>query len=122
MRSHLVALAAAALAFLAVLPAQATAQGPDYASYNYQRAYRHFLSSPYSFRTFSSLSPGYGSAGYTPYGFESTYVSPGYERQQIGPYPGQFEYYRVPRYESRTFIPYPPVRYYPPVYLNPYGP
>jgi hypothetical protein len=110
---------AAALALLTLTAAEAPAQGPDYSSYNYQRAYRHFLNSPYSYRTFSSLSPGYASSGYTPYGFESTYVSPGYERQEIGPYPGQFRYYRAPRYQSRTLIPYPPP-YYPPVYVNPY--
>jgi hypothetical protein len=106
----------AALALLTWFPASAPAQGPDYASYNYQRAYRHFLNSPYAFRTFSSLSPGYASAGYTPYGFESTTISPGYERQQIGPYPGQYEVYRAPRFERRTFVPYPPPPFYPPVY------
>jgi hypothetical protein len=118
MRTYLIA-PAAVLALLA-LAAEAPAQGPDYASYNYQRAYRHFLNSPYSFRTFSSLSPGYASSGYTPYGFESTYLSPGYERQEIGPYPGQYRYYRAPRYATRTVIPYPPPPYYPPVYVNPY--
>jgi hypothetical protein len=120
MRLHLFGLAAGALTLLALTPAESPAQGPDYASYNYQRAYRHFLNSPYSFRTFSSLSPGYASSGYTPYGYESVYVSPGYERQEIGPRQGQYRYYRAPRYASRTVIPYAPEPYYPPADDNPY--
>jgi hypothetical protein len=119
MRSHLVALAGA-LAFLTWVSAASPAQEPDYASYNYQRAYRHFLNSRYSFRTFSSRSPGYAASGFTPYGYESTYVSPGYEYQQIGPYQGQYQYYRAPRYETRTVIPYAPQPYSPPAYAKPY--
>jgi hypothetical protein len=114
MCSHFFALVVGVLTFLALIPTRALGQEPDYASYNYQRAHRHFVNSPYTFRAFSSLAPGYARSGYTPYGFESTSISPGYERQQIGPYPGQYEFYRAPHYAVRTVILDPPVVYFPP--------
>src|SRR5262249_47551651 len=68
---------------------------PDSAAYNYDRAYRHFLNSPYNYRTLSSLSRGYWADYPTPYGREGYYREPGYEHQRITPY----------GFESRGYVP-----------------
>jgi hypothetical protein len=75
-------------------PAPAQAYGPPPVSYNYARAYRHFLNSPYSYRTFSSQSPGYATFNDTPYGYQWTVVGPSYTHQRITPH--GFEGYTVP--------------------------
>ena len=94
----------------------ARAYGPPPVSYNYARAYRHFLNSPYSYRTFSSLSPGYVTSGYTPYGYQWTFVGPGYTQQRITP--RGFEGYTVTP-GSRLDTVSPPV--FVPAYPGPYG-
>src|SRR5262245_3689957 len=59
---------------------------PPYASYNFERAYRHFLTSPYAYRTFSSLRSGFSAAtGVYPFGEETTYLEPSVLRQRITP-------------------------------------
>jgi len=104
-------------------PANAAYGEPDYSSYNYARAYHHFLTSPYSYRTFSSLSPGRGSQYLTPYGSEGYYRQPGYEQQRITPYgyesygyvpgsgsyranPWGYERYDTPGYSYGYTVPY----------------
>jgi hypothetical protein len=67
---------------LAATPA--SAQEP-YPSYNSYRAYRHFLTSPYSFRTYSGPIPGYETEAYTPFGYQWHSQPPGYFRQEITP-------------------------------------
>lgn len=67
-------------------PMPPAAGQPDYTSYNYNRAYNRFLSSPYSYRTFSSLSPSRGVEYFTPYGREGYFREPGYQHQRITPY------------------------------------
>jgi hypothetical protein len=87
-----------------------SAAGQPWPSYSQQRAYRHFLRSPYPTRTFSTSTPGYAARRYTPWGYEEVYRAPGYFRQEIGP---------------RGFLTYhytPPTFHYvaPPVYLVPW--
>src|SRR5262245_51185101 len=73
--------------FLAVLlPGRSLAQDYVPTSPNAARAYHHFLTSPYSFRTFSSGSAPYTLEGYTPYGYERYVVGPSYIHQRITPY------------------------------------
>jgi hypothetical protein len=83
---------------------------------NFARAYQHFLNSPYSYRTFSSLSPGYVTSGYTPYGYQWTFVDPTYTHQRITPH--GFEWYATPP-SSRTYTVSPPV--FMPPYARPFG-
>jgi hypothetical protein len=87
-------------------PAAAPAYAPPPVSFNYARAYQHFLTSPYSYRTFSSLSPAYVTSGFTPYGYQWTFVGPVYTHQRITP--RGFEGYSVMP-GSRTDIVAPPV-------------
>jgi len=108
-------------------PPSAPYDRPPFYNYNYDRAYRHFLSSPYSFRTFSSLGQGYRVDTVTPFSSASFYREPGYEHQRISPrgleryyiVPGYGEDtatpfwgygYRVPGYSRHEFIPSPPPR------------
>jgi hypothetical protein len=84
----------------------APAYAPPPVSYNYARAYRHFLTSPYTYRTFSSLSPGYVTSEVTPYGYQWTFVGPAYTHQRITP--RGFEGYSVMP-GSRTEIVGPPL-------------
>jgi hypothetical protein len=97
-------------------PAPARGYGSPPVSPNYARAYQHFLNSPYSYRTFSSLSPGYVTSGYTPYGYQWTYVDPVYTHQRITP--RGFEWYNTTP-GSRTYTVTPPV--FMPPYTRPYG-
>jgi len=100
---------------------------PPFYNYNYDRAYRHFLTSPYSYRTFSSLGQGYRADVLTPFSSQSFYREPGYEHQRISPrglerysvVPGYGEDtatpfwwygYRVPSYSRQEFMPYAPDR------------
>jgi hypothetical protein len=95
---------------------------PRHADYNYARAYRHFLSSPYSARTFSSFGPGYQVETYYPGASQSHYREPSYEHQRITPrgfehyevVPGhggriatplEESGYQVPGYERHYFVP-----------------
>ena len=107
-----------AMAGLAMVAAAAYAQDP-YTDPYISPAYRHFLTSPYSFRTYSNL----GSArswGYdTPFESGRFYQSPGYYHEEISPR-GRWSYEVPPRIEG--YIVPRPVVVYPPVYGPPYGP
>jgi hypothetical protein len=92
----------------------ARAQEP-YPSYNAYRAYRHFLTSPYSFRTYSGTIPGYEAGGYTRYGFQWYGQPPGYFRQEITPR-GFSSYQFVPPGRGFILTPILPPPYPPPPY------
>jgi hypothetical protein len=109
-----------ALAVLAV-PGRASAQFDPYADYNRARAYRHFLSSPYSVRTYSGTTPGYYAEGYTPYGYERRWRPPGYLHQRISPY-GFESHQFVPGERRRVDTPAVLVPYARPIYVPYYGP
>jgi hypothetical protein len=83
-----------------LVPGRAWAQGP-FSSYNSYRAYRHFLTSPYSFRTYSGTIPGYEFGQYTPNGYEWYAQPPGYLHQEITPH-GFSSYQYVP--PARGFV------------------
>jgi hypothetical protein len=105
---------------LGLAPARAQEwNGGPVISGNYLRAYRHFLNSPYSYRTFSGSSPGYWTERYTPYGYRSFYVEPGYVHQRITPY-GFEGFDWVPGYEAYTTTPFGPSYHYVPGYGYPY--
>ena len=74
----------AAVLTAALLPLSAFAQSP-YADEAVSPAYRHFLTSPYSFRTYSYLGSGHAWGYNTP--LESAYFrsTPGYYHEEIGP-------------------------------------
>jgi len=86
-------------------PPSSPYEQPLFYNYNYDRAYRHFLSSPYSFRTFSSLGQGYRVDAFTPFSSQSFYREPGYEHQRISPR-GLERYYIVPGYGEDTLTPF----------------
>jgi hypothetical protein len=67
---------------LAATPADA--QTPD--TYNSARAYHHFLMSSSSYRTLYSSVPGSGYAIYSPWGYQSQFVQPGYIQQRLTPF------------------------------------
>ena len=88
-------------------------------TYNPARAYRHFLTSPYSYRTYSGTTPGYAVEGFTPFGYEGYARGPGYFQHRITPR-GYESYYAVPpeagfRIGPPAFAPYPVPGYGPPV-------
>ncbi len=95
---------------LAATPA-AVAQTP--ASYNYNRAYRHFLGSRYSYRMLYSPSPGSGSVTYGPFGMQSQFIEPSFSRQQITPY-GYARFDVVPGLGGATMTPFGFSSYYVP--------
>ena len=74
-------------------------------NYNYDRAYRHFLSSPSGLKTFSSLGQGYRVDAFAPFRHEGFYREPGYEHQRIGP-SGWERYYWVPGYGGSVQAPF----------------
>ena len=84
-------------------------------SYNYERAYRHFLNSPYSYRTFSSLGTGSAGQAWTPFGVQGYYVDPSYEHQRVTPY-GFERYTTFPGYGGYTATPFSYSSYYTPGY------
>lgn len=100
-------------------PANPVYRATDYSAYNYDRAYRRFLTSPYSYRTFSSLSPGRGSEYLTPFSRAGYYRQPGYEHQRITPYgyesygyiPGRSSYRATPWGYDRYDVPGQPYGY-----------
>ena len=93
-----------------LLAARAAAQDP-YADYNRERAYRHFLTSPYSFRTYSDLGSG-RSWGYdTPVESGRFWQTPGYYHEEVSPY-GTWNYEIPPRVEG-YIVPRPRVIYSP---------
>ena len=105
------------------LPPPARYPAPAY-NYNYDRAYRQFLSSPSGLKTFSSLGQGYGADTFTPFSHQSFYQNPGYEHQRMDEfgwnrydwvpgYGGSFDTpfygsgYRVPGYGITSYLPRP---------------
>lgn len=68
-------------------------------------AYRHFLHSPYSYRTYSALTPGYATERAAPFSYQSSYVDPGYLHQRITPY-GFYSYSQVPGRGGITATPF----------------
>ncbi len=94
------------LAIVSVLLAtteKAAAQTP--ASYNYDRAYRHFLGSRYSYRTLYSSIPGSGSVVYTPYFYQSQYIDPAFSKQWITPF-GYERFDAIPSLGGMTLTPF----------------
>jgi hypothetical protein len=101
-------------------PAAAPAQDLPM-TYNQARAYRHFLTSPYSYRTYSGMTPGYVVEEFTPYGYEKYARGPVYFQHRITPRGYESHYLAPPETGFRigppVFGPFPP-----PGYGNPYGP
>jgi hypothetical protein len=104
-------LAALALTLAAPNPLRAQAWGYqpkpyDYAAaWNFNRAYHHFLSSPYAVRRYSTTTPGYAMNYYSPFVYQGSYTGPGYVNQQITPY-GFQAYYGMPATGSYQVTPY----------------
>ena len=103
----------------AVASAQPPPPGGTFPSYNYGRAYRHFLNSPYSYRSFSSLGAGSAGQTWTPFGVQGYYVDPGYEHQRITPY-GYERHTTVPGYGGYAASPFDYNSYYVPGYAYHY--
>jgi hypothetical protein len=101
MRSLLVMLSVA-VSLLSTLPARA--QAPWVGTLD-DPAYRHFLYSPYSYRTFSMFSPGSSASYPIPFGYQSAYVTPGYRNERITPY-GYERYSLHPGYGGSTVTPF----------------
>ena len=105
----------------ALLPLPAFGQ-PPYAEEAVSPAYRHFLTSPYSFRTYSYLGSGHAWGYNTP--LESAYFrsTPGYYHEEIGPVgrwsytvPSRVQGYVVQRAPAE-YVPLWPAPYpYPPL-------
>lgn len=89
-------------------------------------AYRYFLNSPSSYKTFSTTTPGTMFENGSPFGFQQYYTDPRYIHQRVTPYgfedwsttpgyggttitPFSYQNFRVPGYQAPVFIP----RYYP---------
>jgi hypothetical protein len=94
--------------------------GPPPVDYTTARAYRHFLTSPYSYRTYSRAYPGYTAEGYTPYGYERVTRDPGYLHERITP--DGFERYRVAPGYHATIVRPAVGPYFGPPYAPPYPP
>jgi hypothetical protein len=108
-----------------VVEGRAQAQAPPWygglpPSYNAARAYHRFLTSPYSYRTYSAMSPGYATHGYTPFGYEGSFVDPGYGQQRITPQ-GFESYQTVPGRGGFTVTPFGGGGYYVPGYRYQYS-
>src|SRR4051812_30904565 len=84
MRSLTSTLTALAVLAGACCVSSATAESPA-ARYNRMRAYRQFLVSPSSYRTYSGLEPGYTSRYYMPLEYSAFWRDPGYRDVRIGP-------------------------------------
>jgi hypothetical protein len=119
MRRLLSSLGLTALVAVGMTAAPAGAQYP-YVTYNQERAYRHFLNSPYRTRAYYGTTPGFVAETPTPYGYERAWREPGYVRQMISP--RGFESYRVdPPVQVEGYLLPPPVLYAVPYDLY-YGP
>lgn len=129
MRWRCICLMLTAMSLLLGGAAKATAQTP--ASYNYARAYGHFLGSRYPYRTLYSSIPGSGSVMYTPFVYQSQFIEPAFSKQWITPYfyerfdafpgsggmtltPFSFSSYYAPGFAHGLYAPYgaPIIRYY----------
>jgi hypothetical protein len=102
MRSLFFTLSAGILALATALPVRAQASWVGTLA---DPAYRQFLSSPYSYRTFSAFSPGYSVSNPIPFGYQNNYVTPGYRNERITPY-GYQSYYLRPGYGGTTVTPF----------------
>jgi hypothetical protein len=109
MRAFWMCLTIGALHLLPGWLATAGAQTP--ADYNYARATSHFLGSRYSYRTFYSSKPGSGSVMYSPFGYQSQFIEPGFTRQRITPY-GYERFEAVPGLGGTTATPFSFDSYY----------
>ena len=77
----------------------------QYAEYNRQRAYQHFLSSPAKVKVFSTGSPGYTQVRESPFEYRRFSVTGTYEQQRISP--KGYERYRIlPGYTIERASPY----------------
>jgi hypothetical protein len=110
-----------ALAFTATLAASAVSAQDPYADYNRARAYRHYLTSPYSFRTYSDLQSGRTWSYDTPLESGRFWQTPGYYHEEISP-TGRWSAAVPPRVEG--YVVARPVVIYAPVWnpAYPYGP
>ena len=78
---------------------------PYLADYNYHRAYRHFLSSPSPYKTFSSYRSGYSRIDQTPFGYYRFSLGGSYEQQRL--HSRGYEQYRVtPGYRIEQETPF----------------
>src|SRR5690349_20434315 len=101
MRACTVILSVLAVAIaLGLWPGRAAAEDP-YAEYNRQRAYRHFLTSPSPYRTFSSYQNGRAWGYDTPFESGRYWQTPGYYHERITPY-GRGSSAVPPRVEGYT--------------------
>lgn len=91
--------------------AKVAAQTP--ASYNYDRAYRHFLGSRYSYRTLYSSMPGSGSVTYTPFFYQGQFIDPAFSKQWLTPY-GYERFDAIPALGGMTLTPFGFSSYYVP--------
>jgi hypothetical protein len=82
---------------------------------NGDRAYRHFLNSRYSYRTYSASSPGYAVNVATPLSAQGFYTGPGYVHQRITPR-GFEGFQAVPSYGGYTITPFGAISYSVPGY------
>jgi len=113
MKTLLRRLVPAALGFAVFVTASPVHAQDPYADYNRERAYRQFLNSPYSFRTYSDLQAGRSWRYATPFEFGEVRQTPGYYHEEIGPY-GRWST-GVPSRAERFVTPRAPLLY-PPVY------
>ncbi len=85
-------------------PAARAQYGPEVPGTWSDPAYRHFLTSPYSYRTYSAYPSGYGERWVTPFGVEGYAVEPGYLHERITPR-GYQSFRRVPGYATYRVVP-----------------
>lgn len=105
MRPLLLSLAALAVLVTAATDLRAQFRGPPPGGNFDPRAYQHFLNSPYSYRTYSALTPGRQAVNPIPFGYQSYYVQPGSTHQRITPW-GYEGYDVVPGYGGSTVTPF----------------
>jgi hypothetical protein len=103
MRRRWIGLALASVISMLAGATESKAQTP--ASYNYDRAYRHFVGSRYSYRTLYSSVPASGSAMSTPFVYQSQFIEPSFSRQRI--LPGGYERFDlIPGMGSAIYTPF----------------
>jgi hypothetical protein len=100
-------LAGLALAAPGAARAQAPAAPPPEADYTTNRAYCHFLTSPYSYRTYSASRPAYTVEGYSPLGYERISRDTGYLHERFTPR-GYERFEVVPGYRGTVIRPVVP--------------
>lgn len=89
------------------------------AAYNQSRAYKQFLNSPASIRTFSSMQSGWIGGGYdTPIQSARFWLTPGYYHEEISPFGRQT--YTIPQQAGVTIVTRPLLILPPPVVVTPF--